>query len=110
MNKPITDMPHPKMLLDPYAAWAAAEGVPITENFGVDLLGVATAPWRRFGTAGGIVHLRGRGASVPLFVLDLAPSAKARQNTSAAKASSSRCGPAATCGRRTSSPISPASS
>src|SRR5438477_8655338 len=76
MNKPITDMPHPKMLLDPYAAWAAAEGVPITENFGVDLLGVATAPWPRFGTDGGIVHLKGRGDFVSMFVLDLAPAAR----------------------------------
>ena len=40
MNKPITDMQHPKMLLDPYGAWAAKEGVPITEDFGVDLLQV----------------------------------------------------------------------
>ena len=35
---------------------------------------------------------------------------RARQNISAAKASSSRCGPAATCGRRISFPTSPASS
>ena len=40
MNKPIADIAHPKMLLDPYAAWAAKEGVPITEDFGVDLLEV----------------------------------------------------------------------
>ena len=40
MNKPVTDIPHPKMLLDPYVTWAAKEGVPITEDFGVDLLTV----------------------------------------------------------------------
>src|SRR5262245_60397729 len=44
MNKPITDLQHPKMLLDPYAAWAEKEGVPVTEDFGVDLLAVPTAP------------------------------------------------------------------
>ena len=27
MNKPMTDMQHPKMLLDPYATWAANAGV-----------------------------------------------------------------------------------
>jgi len=43
MNKPVTDLPHPKMLLDPYAGWAANEGVPITEDFGVDLRTVPTA-------------------------------------------------------------------
>ena len=76
MNKPITDMQHPKMLLDPYATWAAKEGVPITEDFGVDLLAVPTARWDRFGTEGGIVHLKGRGDFVSIFVLDLAPGAK----------------------------------
>src|SRR6266852_5976786 len=76
MNKPITDLPHPKMLLDPYAAWAANEGVPITEDFGVDLLAVPTAPWPRFGVDGGLVHLKGRGDFVSIFVLDLAPGLK----------------------------------
>src|SRR6476469_9635722 len=75
MNKPMTDMQHPKMLLDPYATWAANEGVPITEDFGVDLLTVPTAPWARFGVDGGIVHLKGRGDFVSIFVLDLAPGA-----------------------------------
>ena len=76
MNKPVTDLPHPKMLLDPYAGWAANEGVPITEDFGVDLRTVPTAPWARFDTNGGIVHLKGRGDFVSIFVLDLAPGAK----------------------------------
>src|SRR2546430_5202605 len=76
MNKPIADIAHPKMLLDPYAAWAAKEGVPITEDFGVDLLEVPTAPWPRFGIAGGLVHLKGRGDFVSIFVLELAPGAK----------------------------------
>ncbi len=76
MNKPITDLQHPKMLLDPYATWAAKEGVPITEDFGVNLLTVPTAPWARFGVDGGIVNLKGRGDFVSIFVLDLAPGAK----------------------------------
>ena len=75
MNKPMTDLQHPKMLLDPYATWAAGEGVPITEDFGVDLLAVPTAPWARFGVDGGLVHLKGRGDFVSIFVLDLAPGA-----------------------------------
>src|SRR3979490_2167627 len=76
MNKPMTDMQHPKMLLDPYATWAANEGVPITEDFGVDLRTVQTAPWARLDTDGGLVHLKGRGDFVSIFVLDLAPGAK----------------------------------
>ena len=76
MNKPIADIPHPKMLLDLYAAWAENEGVPITEDFGVDLLEVPTAPWPRFGIDGGLVHLKGRGDFVSIFVLELSPGAK----------------------------------
>ena len=76
MNELVSDLPHPKMLLDPYAAWAVNENVPITEDFGVDLLKVPTAPWPRFGTDGALVHLKGRGDFVSIFVLDLAPGAK----------------------------------
>jgi cupin superfamily acireductone dioxygenase involved in methionine salvage len=66
----------PKLLLDPYVTWAENEGVPITEDFGIDLLKVPTAPWPRFSVEGGIVHLKGRGDFVSIFVLDLAPGAK----------------------------------
>ena len=74
MNKPLSE--HPKLLLDPYATWAANEGVPIVEDFGVDLLEVQTAPWPRFGVDGAIVNLKGRGDFVSIFVLDLAPGAQ----------------------------------
>lgn len=66
----------PKLLLDPYLSWAQQEGVPITEDFGVDLLKAPTSSWPRFGVDGGIVHLKGRGDFVSIFVLDLAPGAK----------------------------------
>ncbi len=67
---------HPKLLLDPYLSWAEREGVPIIEDFGVDLLKVPTKPWPRIGVDGSIVHLKGRGDFVSVFVLDLAPGAK----------------------------------
>jgi cupin superfamily acireductone dioxygenase involved in methionine salvage len=72
----VTENNHPAMLLDPYGAWTKAEGVPVTEDFGVDLLAVPTAPWPRMGVEGGIVHVKGRGDFVAIFVLDLAPGAK----------------------------------
>jgi hypothetical protein len=74
MNNPLSE--HPKLLLDPYATWAEKEGVPVTEDFGIDLLKVPTAPWPRFGVEGGIAHLKGRGDFVSIFVLDLAPGAQ----------------------------------
>ena len=76
MNKAIASHAAPKLLLDPYGAWAAAEGVPVIEDFGVDLLKTATATWPRFDVEGAIVNLKGRGDFVSIFVLDLAPGAK----------------------------------
>ena len=61
MNKPVQPPKEPKLLLDPYLAWAENEGVPISEDFGIDLLKVPVAHWPRMGTDGGIVHLKGRG-------------------------------------------------
>jgi cupin superfamily acireductone dioxygenase involved in methionine salvage len=66
----------PPMLLDPYGAWARAENIPITEDFGVDLLATPTAPWPRLAAEGGIVHVKGRGDFVAIFVIDLAAGAK----------------------------------
>ena len=74
MNKPLSE--HPKLLLDPYIAWTEAEGVPVTEDFGVDLLKCPTAHWPRFGVEGGIVNLKGRGDFVSIFVFDLKPGAQ----------------------------------
>lgn len=66
----------PGLMLEPYLDWAAAEGVPVVEDFGVDLLAVETAPWDRFGVDGAIVHLKGRGDFVSVFLLDLPPGAQ----------------------------------
>lgn len=66
----------PKMLLDPYGTWAATEGVPVVEDFGIDLLAIPTAPWPRMGCDGAIAHLKGRGDFVAVFVIDLPPGAK----------------------------------
>src|SRR5215469_3938881 len=66
----------PPMLLDPYGDWVKREGVPVTEDFGVDLLVAPTAPWPRMGVDGGIVHMKGRGDFVAIFVLDLPAGAK----------------------------------
>jgi len=76
MNKPVQTPSEPKLLLDPYLAWAEGEGVPITEDFGIDLTKVPVKPWARMGTDGGIVHLKGRGDFIAMFVLDLPPGGK----------------------------------
>lgn len=64
------------IMRDPYFEWAVLEGVPVIEEFGVDLLALQTACWGRFGVDGAIVHLKGRGDFVSVFLLDLPPGAK----------------------------------
>jgi mannose-6-phosphate isomerase-like protein (cupin superfamily) len=63
-------------LRDPYLEWAKAEGVPIVEDFSVDLNKVQTRLWSRAGVPGAFVHLKGRGDFMSLFVLDLPPGGK----------------------------------
>ncbi len=62
-----------RLLLDPYLTWAEGEGVPIHEDFGVDLLAAETAHWDRFGCDGAIIHLKGRGNYCSAFLFDIAP-------------------------------------
>lgn len=62
-----------KVMLDPYLEWVKREGIPVVEDFGVDLFKVDTKPWPRFGARGAVVHPKGRGDFVNMFVLDLPP-------------------------------------
>ncbi|HUZ21983.1 MAG TPA: cupin domain-containing protein [Acidimicrobiales bacterium] len=62
-----------KLLVDPYARWAEVQGVPVVEDFGVDLLSVETAHWDLLGVPGALVHLQGRGDYVNVVVTELPP-------------------------------------
>jgi mannose-6-phosphate isomerase-like protein (cupin superfamily) len=62
-----------RLLTDPYMEWLADEGVPVVEDFGVDLLAVETAPWSRLGANAAFVNLKGRGDFISVTVLDLPP-------------------------------------
>ena len=37
----------PRIGVDVYLEWLQREGLPVTEDFGVDLLAVPTRPWAR---------------------------------------------------------------
>ena len=58
-----------RFLYDPYLEWVKGEGVPVVEDFGVDLIAVETKPWARFGTDGAIVHMKGRGDFISIFII-----------------------------------------
>lgn len=64
-----------RLLTDPYLEWASEQGVPVVEDFGVDLLDVQTKPWDRLGADTAFVHLKGRGDFIAINVVDLAPGA-----------------------------------
>jgi mannose-6-phosphate isomerase-like protein (cupin superfamily) len=65
-----------EFLRDPYLEWTMGEGIPVIEDFGVDIFNTPTKPWARFGADGAIVHLKGRGDFVSVFVLELPPGGK----------------------------------
>lgn len=59
--------------VDPYLEWVANEGIPIVEDYGIDLFEVPTADWGRFEMKGAAVHLKGRGDFANMFVFEIAP-------------------------------------
>lgn len=70
MSKPDT----PNVMVDPYLEWLKKEGLPVTEDFGVDLFQVQTKPWPRADVNGAAVHLKGRGDFLCMFLFDIPPS------------------------------------
>ena len=64
-----------RILRDPYLEWVEREGIPVVEDFGVNLFDVQTGPWPRIGAHGAAVHLKGRGDFMSMFVIELKPGA-----------------------------------
>ena len=62
-----------KLLKRPYLEWARDQGVPVVEDFAVDLLTVETEPWDRLGAPAAFVHLVGRGDWANVVVAVLPP-------------------------------------
>ena len=81
MNQPVSgtsaNLSNQSLILrDPYLEWVGREGIPVFEDFGVNLLEVQTGPWPRIDALGAAVHLKGRGDFLSMFVVDLKPGAK----------------------------------
>ena len=62
-----------RYLMDPYLGWCKGEGIPIHEEFCVDLHTLETKPWDRLGINGAFVHMEGRGDFISLFLYDIPP-------------------------------------
>src|SRR5262245_37442899 len=74
MTNPV--VPPNKFMVNTYLDWAKNEGVPIHEDFGINLLAAKTAPWPRFGVNGAIIHVTGRGDFMTSFLLEIPPGGK----------------------------------
>ena len=70
--------PSPQFILDPYLAWADAEGVPVHLDFGHDLLALETAKWDRYDARGCFAHTHGRGDFMANYVVEIEPGRKTR--------------------------------
>ena len=69
-------MSETRFLVDPYKEWVAREGLPVHEDFGLDLLQLELAPWPRLEAKGAFALLTGRGDFVDMQVIELAPGGK----------------------------------
>ena len=61
------------MGIDCYLQWVEREGLPITEDFAIDMFAVETVPWPRVEANGAVVHTSGRGDFINMFVIDIPP-------------------------------------
>ncbi len=69
----MSDQAKPRLRLDPYMDWIKGEGVPIVEDYGIDLFSVETRPWARYCVNGAACHLKGRGDFASMFVFEIPP-------------------------------------
>jgi gentisate 1,2-dioxygenase len=66
-------MAETRFLIDTYLEWIKTEGIPIVEDFGIDLLTVEVKSWARLGVLGAYTLLKGRGDFIDTYVLEIPP-------------------------------------
>lgn len=64
-------MPETRFLIDSYQEWAQGEGVPVYEDFGLDLRELELKPWARHSASGAIALVKGRGDFLETYVLEI---------------------------------------
>lgn len=62
-----------KFLLNPYLDWAEGQGLPIHEDFCLNLLELEVSPWERSGTNAALIHVGGRGDFANSFLHEIPP-------------------------------------
>src|SRR5262245_36925636 len=69
----MAEQPKPRYRIDSYMDWVKAEGLPIVEDYGIDLFTVQTQPWARYGVKAAACHLKGRGDFANMFLFEIPP-------------------------------------
>ena len=64
-------MTETRYLIDPHRDFMESEGIPIVEDFGLDLMAVDVRPWARMGALGAYALVRGRGDFLDTYVLEI---------------------------------------
>jgi hypothetical protein len=59
--------------IDSYLEWVKKEGIPIHEDWGIDVFAVDKGDWPRYGVKGAALHCKGRGDFNNMFALELPP-------------------------------------
>jgi len=62
---------NPFFLIDPYRDFLRDEGVPVVEQYSVNVFELELEPWKRLGGLGSYVHLEGRGDFCNCFVVKI---------------------------------------
>lgn len=62
-----------RYLIDPHRDFIESEGIPILEDFGLDLRSVEVRPWARTGALGAYALVKGRGDFLDTYVLEIPP-------------------------------------
>jgi quercetin dioxygenase-like cupin family protein len=66
-------MSEARYLIDPHRDFIESEGIPIVEDFGIDLLALEVGPWPRLEARGAYALLKGRGDFLDTYVLEIPP-------------------------------------
>ena len=61
----------PRYRLDPYMDWVKNEGIPVHEDWGIDVFAVDKGDWPRYGIKGAALHCKGRGDYNNMFAFEL---------------------------------------
>ncbi len=68
-----TDAAEERFAINSYRDWVDGEGVPVVEDFAVNLLETPVSRWERFDANGSVINVKGRGDFLDLWLIEVPP-------------------------------------